>query len=109
MSEPLHIKDAEFKTKVLENELPVMVDFYADWCGPCKRLAPVIAEIAAEYEGKAVVYKMNVDDEPNTSAEFGISSIPTLFFFKNGKAVNSSVGMVSKEHIKDMLDAAIAA
>ena len=100
----IHIKDSDFNALVLENEMPVLVDFYADWCGPCKRVAPLIEEIAEEYDGKACVYKMNVDENPDTAAMMKISSIPALFFFKNGKVEEHIVGVCRKEQIKQILD-----
>ena len=100
----LHINDSSFKANVLENSLPVLVDFYADWCGPCKRVSPIVEEIASEYEGKAAVFKMNVDENSDTAAMLGISSIPALIFFKDGKETGRLIGFNRKEQIKQMLE-----
>ena len=80
------------------------MDFYADWCGPCKRVSPIVAQIADENEGKVEVYKMNVDDNPDTAANLGISSIPALVFFKNGKEMERMTGVRSKENIMRILE-----
>ena len=96
--------DSSFKEEVLKNNLPVLVDFYADWCGPCKRISPLVEEIAAEFEGKAAVFKMNVDDNSDTAASLNISSIPALIFFKDGKETDRLVGFCRKEQIKQMLE-----
>lgn len=93
-----------FENEVLNCELPVIVDFWASWCGPCMMMAPVIKEIAAEYEGKVKVGKVNVDDEPELSLEYGISSIPAIMLFKDGKRIKTSVGYSSKEELKSELN-----
>ncbi|NLB34461.1 MAG: thioredoxin [Elusimicrobia bacterium] len=93
------VSDAEFKEKVIDSELPVMVDFWADWCMPCRMIAPIIDDISEEYKGKLDVYKMNIDESASTAAEYGIMSIPTLFFFKDGEVVDKIVGAASKETI----------
>lgn len=91
-----------FETEVLKSELPVLVDFWASWCGPCKMLAPTVAEIAEEYSGKVKVGKVNVDEEDELSREYGIVSIPTVILFKNGQPVKTSVGLVPKETLTAM-------
>lgn len=99
-----HFTDENFNQEALASELPVLVDFYADWCGPCKMLAPVIETIATEYEGKVKVGKLNVDNAPDTAQKYGIMSIPTLLYIKNGKEVHKSVGVVSKSDIEQVLN-----
>ena len=93
------ITTANFEEEVLKSEIPVLVDFWATWCGPCRLIAPVVAEIAAEYEGKVKVGKVNVDDEIAIAAKFGITAIPTLLVFKDGKVANQQIGYAPKEEI----------
>lgn len=100
----IHFTDENFNQEVLSSEIPVLVDFYADWCGPCKMLAPTIETLAQEYEGKVKVGKLNVDNAPDTAANYGIMSIPTLLYFKNGEIVNKSIGVVSKAEIEAVLN-----
>lgn len=92
-----------FEDKVLKSEIPVLVDFWASWCGPCKMLAPTVAQIAEEYSGKIKVGKVNVDEEESLSREYGIVSIPTVILFKNGKPEKTSIGLVPKETLVSML------
>ncbi|MDD3861773.1 MAG: thioredoxin [Candidatus Gracilibacteria bacterium] len=96
--------DENFEEEVLKSELPVLVDFYADWCGPCRMMAPVIDEVANEYEGKWKIGKCNVDESPTMAAKFGVQSIPTLLFFKGGQVTNMALGFQSKEALKQRLD-----
>ncbi len=103
MSAPLHLSDATFQSEVLDNDLPVLVDFWAPWCGPCKMIGPIVEEIADEYEGKIKVCKVNVDDSSQHATEFGIRSIPTLLLFKGGQAVESIIGSVPKNYITDKI------
>jgi len=96
----IDVTDANFKQEVLEEVLPVLVDFWSVWCGPCLRLAPVIEQIAKEYKGKLKVCKLNVDDAPKTASSYGIMSIPTLAIFKNGEVVDRIVGALPKAEIE---------
>lgn len=97
---------ANFEAEVLQSDKPVLVDFYADWCGPCKMMAPLVDQLAAEYEGKAVVGKLNIDDEEDIAAQYRVMTIPTLAVFKNGKLVDKLIGVNPKEAVKAMLDKA---
>ena len=100
----LKITAANFENEVLRSDKPVLLDFYADWCGPCKMLAPVLHEIAEENTGVLKVGKVNVDEQPDLAAQFGVMSIPTLLVFKNGKLVNQTVGARPKSGVLALLD-----
>ena len=95
--------DANFDTEVLKSDQPVLVDFWAEWCGPCKALGPTIDELAGEYAGKAKIFKMNVDENPNTPGRFRIRGIPTLIVFKGGQAVETLVGAHPKATISELI------
>ncbi len=103
----LEITDANFDELVLKSDKPVLVDFWAEWCGPCRMIGPVIEEMSKEYDGKAVIGKVNVDLNANVSAQFGVRSIPTILFIKNGQVVDKSVGAVPKNVLAAKLDALV--
>jgi len=100
---PIEITDANFEKEVIQSDKPVLVDFWAVWCGPCRIVAPVVEEIAREYDGKLKVGKMDVDSNPEASIKFGIRSIPTLMVFKGGKVVEQIIGAVPKRHLLERL------
>lgn len=103
----LTITDATFEEVVLQSDKPVLVDFWAAWCGPCRMVGPVIEEVAHDYEGKAVVGKVDVDANQEFAAKFGIRNIPTVLLFKNGEVVNRQVGVAPKKTYTDAIDAAL--
>jgi thioredoxin 1 len=104
MATPVHVSDEEFEQTVLKAEKPVLVDFWAPWCGPCKMIAPAVEELAKEYDGKAIVAKVNTDEHPLWASRFGIMGIPTLIVFHGGKEVDRVVGAVRKEVLKGKLE-----
>lgn len=104
MSPPVQLNDGNFKTEVLESNLPVLVDFWAPWCGPCKMVGPVVEKIAQDYEGKLKVGKLNVDENSQTASQYGIMSIPSLLFFKDGKVIDQIVGAVPKQQFIEKID-----
>jgi thioredoxin 1 len=101
----LEITDANFEELVLKSDKPVLVDFWAEWCGPCRMLGPIVDEMHGEYEGKAIIGKVNVDENPNVASQFGIRNIPTIIFVKNGEVADKSVGAVPKNQLTTKLDA----
>ena len=108
MSNVIEIHDEEnFTNNVLNAETPVLVDFWAEWCGPCKQLTPTVEEVAAENEGKIKVFKMDVDANRETAARYGVRSIPTLIIFKNGEPVGTEIGALSKQQLEDFINTAI--
>ena len=100
----IHVTDSSFEEDVIKSQRPVLLDFWAEWCGPCKMIAPILDEIAAEYAGKVVVAKINVDDNPKTPMRFSVRGIPTLILFKNGKAEGQKIGAVRKADVAAFLD-----
>jgi thioredoxin 1 len=108
MSEPITLTDGNFSAEVLDSDVPVLVDFWATWCGPCRMIAPIVRELSSEYEGKAKVCKLDVDSAQKTAAEFGIRSIPTLLIFKGGKVADQLIGAVHKQQITEKLEASLS-
>lgn len=104
MSEVLHINDADFESVVVNSDIPVLLDFWAPWCGPCKMIAPVLDELAPEFFGKVKIVKMNVDDNQATPAQFGVRSIPTLLLIKNGQVVATQVGALPKTQLANFIN-----
>jgi thioredoxin 1 len=101
----IEITDANFEEIVMKSDKPVLLDFWAEWCGPCRMVGPIVEEISNDYDGKAVVGKVDVDSNPGISAKFGIRNIPTILFFKNGEVVDKQVGAVPKAALAGKLDA----
>ena len=104
MSDEINLNEGNFDCEVLESSIPVLVDFWAEWCGPCKKLTPIVEELSSEYSGKVKVMKLNVDSAPEVASRFGISGIPALYLFNKGNVVDNMVGVQSKDKIKEMLD-----
>ena len=104
MGDNIHVTDETFENEVLKSDDPVLVDYWAEWCGPCKMIAPVLEEIAEEYAGKLKIAKLNIDDNPKTPAKYGIRGIPTLMLFKDGNVEAIKVGAVSKSQLSAFID-----
>lgn len=100
----IHIKEAEFEETVVKSDTPVLVDFWAPWCGPCQLIAPVVEELAGDYDGRMKVTKVNVDENPNIAAKYGIRSIPTILLFKGGKVQDQVIGAVSKDELSKKIE-----
>ena len=103
----MHFTDANFKKEALESHLPVLVDFWTTWCGPCKMIAPIVEELAKDYAGKVKIGKLNVDENPKTATHYSIMSIPTLIFLKHGKVMAQSAGVLNKAELKKKIEALI--
>ncbi len=101
--EPIHVKDSEFETVVLKSVLPVIVDFWAPWCGPCRMVAPILDKIAKEYAGKLVIAKVNTDEDAEWAGRFGVQGIPTMLFVVGGKVVHTQVGALPEGQLKDVV------
>ena len=104
----VHSSDADFERDVLQSDVPVLLDFWAPWCGPCKMIAPILDEVAAEFEGRLKVVKINIDETEQTPAKFGVRGIPTLMVFKNGQNVATKVGALAKGQLTAFVNASIA-
>ena len=105
MSEHIHyVTDANFESEVLKEQAPVLVDYWAEWCGPCKMIAPILDDVAKEYAGKLKIAKLNIDENPDTPAKFGIRGIPTLMLFKGGNVEATKVGALSKSQLTAFID-----
>ena len=108
MSNPVEVTDTTFEEEVIKSEAPVLVDFWADWCAPCKMIAPIVEELAEEFDGKVKFAKMDVDSNPKTPTQYGIRGIPTLLIFSGGQPIDQVVGAVAKSALKQRLEEAIA-
>ena len=104
MSVPLHVTDSEFETTVLKSALPVVVDFWAPWCGPCRMVAPTLEKIAKEQDGKLVIAKVNTDENPEWAMKYGVQGIPTMLFIHNGQVVHEQVGALPEPVLKDLVN-----
>ena len=104
----VHTSDADFERDVLQSDVPVLLDFWAPWCGPCKMISPILDEVAAEFEGRLKVVKINIDENEQTPAKFGVRGIPTLMVFKNGQNVATKVGALAKGQLTAFVNASIA-
>ncbi len=102
--EPIHVTDADFEALILKSDKPAIVDLWADWCGPCHMIAPSVTQLAAAYDGRAVIAKLNVDENPNVPGRYGIMGIPTLLYFKGGKEVDRQVGVTGYPNLANKLE-----
>ena len=103
----LHVSDGDFQSQVIDSELPVLVDFWAPWCGPCRMVGPIVEELSQEYAGRVVFAKMNTDENPEIPGQFGIMSIPSLLLFRDGRLIDRAVGMRPKGALKEWIEAAL--
>ena len=103
----LHVSDADFNETVIKADVPILVDYWAEWCGPCKMIAPVLDEVAAEYQGRLTVAKLNIDENPKTPQHYGVRGIPTLMIFKNGEVEATKVGALTKSQLTAFIDSNI--
>ncbi len=108
MEKPIEVDDKTFEEKVIKGETPVLVDFWAPWCGPCRAIAPILDELAEEYKGKMTIARLNVDEAPQSASRYGISAIPTMLLFKDGKPISQLVGFRPKPELKKALDENLA-
>ena len=109
MAYPINVNEADFQAEVLDSDIPVLVDFWADWCGPCKMVAPVVEKLAADYDGKVKVAKVDVDTNPQLSGTYGVRSIPTLLIFQQGEPVEQVVGALPERALEDKLEGVLQA
>jgi thioredoxin 1 len=107
-AKPIHISDAEFEEKVLKSELPVVVDFWAPWCGPCRMVAPILDRIAEDYEGQLAVAKVNTDENPEWAMRYGVRGIPTMLFFRGGQLVREQIGAIPEPFVREMVTTLMA-
>lgn len=107
MAAPIHTSDEKFESEVLGSETPILVDFWAEWCGPCRMIAPALEEIAGELEGKVKIAKLNIDESPNTPQKYGVRGIPTMMIFKGGELIATKVGAMPKSKLKSWIESAI--
>ena len=103
-SEPIKVTDEAFESTIIQSDLPVVVDFWAPWCGPCKIVTPILEKFAQEYAGKVIIAKVNTDEDPQWAGQFGVQGIPTMLFFSGGKVVHQQVGAVPEPYLRDMFD-----
>lgn len=104
ITEPIHVTDAAFEKSVIQSTIPVIVDFWAPWCGPCRAIAPILEKIASEYAGKLIVAKVNTDEDPENAMKYGVQGIPTMLFISGGKVVHRQVGMSPEPHIREAIN-----
>lgn len=104
VSEPIHVTDDAFEQAVLQSPLPVIVDFWAPWCGPCKMVEPILKKVAEDYAGRLVVAKVNTDEQPQWAGQFGVQGIPTMLFVADGKIVHQQVGAIPEPYLRDMVE-----